>query len=72
MGIDMKKMRDKMSALENRGGKNIFLRPTEVDELVGDFQKARKILGWSPKVSLEEMIEKMVKNDIKLLGENNG
>jgi len=46
-----------------------FLRPAEVDELVGDFQKARKILGWSPKVSLEEMIEKMVKNDIKLLGE---
>ena len=45
-----------------------FLRPAEVDELVGDFQKAREVLGWSPKVSLEEMIKKMVKNDIKLLG----
>ena len=46
-----------------------FLRPAEVDELVGDSQKARDVLGWTPKVSLEEMIEKMVKNDIKLLEE---
>jgi len=44
-----------------------FLRPAEVDELVGDSQKARDVLGWTPKVSLEEMIEKMVKSDIKLL-----
>tara|TARA_R110000823_G_scaffold262410_1_gene383025 strand:- start:78 stop:1082 length:1005 start_codon:yes stop_codon:yes gene_type:complete len=46
-----------------------FLRPVEVDELVGDCQKAQDVLGWKPKVSLEEMIKKMVKNDIKILGE---
>ena len=49
-----------------------FLRPAEVDELIGDSQKAREVLGWSPKVSLEDMIEKMVKHDIELLGGNNG
>ena len=45
-----------------------FLRPVEVDELVGDYQKAQDVLGWAPKVSLEEMIKKMVENDIKILG----
>jgi len=44
-----------------------FLRPAEVDQLVGDPFKAQRVLGWTPKVSLEEMIKRMVKNDIKLL-----
>ena len=35
-------------------------------------KKALEVLGWSPKVSLEDMIEKMAKHDIKLLGGNNG
>jgi GDPmannose 4,6-dehydratase len=34
---------------------------------VGDYSKAKRIMGWEPKTSLEEMIKKMVKNDINLL-----
>jgi GDPmannose 4,6-dehydratase len=46
---------------------NKFYRPTEVDVLRGDASKAKKELGWKPEVSFEEMIEKMVKNDVKIL-----
>tara|TARA_B100001057_G_scaffold499895_1_gene612375 strand:+ start:2028 stop:2999 length:972 start_codon:yes stop_codon:yes gene_type:complete len=42
-----------------------FYRPAEVDVLRGDYSKANKELGWEPKTSLEEMIKKMVKSDIK-------
>lgn len=41
-----------------------FIRPAEVDLLVGDASKAEKILGWKPKVSFEEMIRMMVESDI--------
>jgi GDPmannose 4,6-dehydratase len=44
-----------------------FMRPSEVDYLIGDFSKAKKFLNWEPTVSFEEMIDKMVNNDIKLL-----
>jgi GDPmannose 4,6-dehydratase len=44
-----------------------FMRPAEVDVLRGDYSKAKKELGWSPKTSLEKMVEKMVKNDIQIL-----
>ena len=44
-----------------------FFRPAEVDVLRGDASKAEKILGWKPKTTFQEMIEKMVKNDINLL-----
>jgi GDPmannose 4,6-dehydratase len=48
-----------------------FLRPAEVDLLVGDASNARSQLGWEPSVSFEEMVEIMVNADIKLLsGEN--
>jgi GDPmannose 4,6-dehydratase len=45
-----------------------YMRPAEVDLLVGDASKARKELGWAPKVSFEDMVERMVHNDISLLG----
>ena len=45
-----------------------FMRPAEVDVLRGDSTKAKDILGWSPKTSFEEMVKKMVENDIQLLG----
>lgn len=50
-----------------------FMRPAEVDLLVGDPSKAKKTLGWQPEVSFEQMIEMMVKADIELIkaGENN-
>ncbi len=44
-----------------------FMRPAEVDLLVGDPSKARKDLGWEPKVSFEELITMMVKSDLELL-----
>ena len=40
-----------------------YYRPTEVEELLGDATKAREILGWVPKISLEEMINEMIIND---------
>ena len=40
-----------------------YYRPTEVDELLGDPSKAVKELGWSPKVTLEELISEMIKED---------
>ncbi len=43
-----------------------LLRPSEVDLLVGDATKARKILGWAPKVSFKELVRIMVENDIKI------
>jgi GDPmannose 4,6-dehydratase len=42
-----------------------YFRPTEVDELLGDASKARKSLGWEPKISFEEMISTMVKTDLE-------
>lgn len=47
-----------------------FMRPAEVDLLVGDASKAGDKLGWEPLVSFEEMIEMMVRTDLKLLEQN--
>ncbi len=46
-----------------------FMRPAEVDVLRGDYAKARDALGWLPKTRFEELVEKMVKNDIEILSE---
>ena len=40
-----------------------YFRLTEVDELVGDPSKGRQLLGWTPEISLEEMIEEMIISD---------
>ena len=40
-----------------------FLRPAEVDLLVGDSSKAEKVLGWKPKVNFTKLVEIMVKAD---------
>jgi GDPmannose 4,6-dehydratase len=45
-----------------------FYRPAEVDLLVGDPEKARKNLGWEPRVSFEELIQMMVDADLQYLG----
>ncbi|WP_040728677.1 GDP-mannose 4,6-dehydratase [Thiomicrorhabdus sp. Kp2] len=42
-----------------------FYRPAEVDLLIGDAQKAKEILGWSPKTTLEELCAMMVKEDMR-------
>ena len=44
-----------------------YLRPSEVDSLVGDAFKAEKILGWKPKTNWKKLAELMVDVDIKLL-----
>lgn len=41
-----------------------YFRPTEVDILVGDYSKAKNILKWEPKISLDVLIEEMVDADI--------
>jgi GDPmannose 4,6-dehydratase len=42
-----------------------FLRPSEVDLLVGDATKARDVLGWEPTVAFAELVERMVAFDIE-------
>jgi GDPmannose 4,6-dehydratase len=43
-----------------------YLRPTEVDLLQGDAGKARRELGWQPRVSFEQLVEMMVEADLEL------
>jgi GDPmannose 4,6-dehydratase len=43
-----------------------YLRPTEVDLLLGDSTKARKVLGWTPRVAFRQLVEMMVESDWKL------
>lgn len=42
----------------------LYFRPTEVDTLLGDASAARKKLGWSPRITLDEMIKEMVEHDL--------
>ena len=44
-----------------------LLRPAEVEHLIGDASKARRVLGWTPEVSFEELIRMMVEADYALL-----
>tara|TARA_B110000196_G_C21034881_1_gene609465 strand:+ start:27 stop:1028 length:1002 start_codon:yes stop_codon:yes gene_type:complete len=41
-----------------------LLRPTEIDDLLGDSSKAQQILGWKPKVSFKELVKMMVEHDM--------
>ncbi len=44
-----------------------FLRPAEVDHLIGDASKAKRVLGWEPSVSFEALVAMMVDADIAAL-----
>lgn len=44
-----------------------YFRPTEVDLLIGDATKARTRLGWEPEYSLPDLVEDMMRSDIKLM-----
>ena len=54
----------------NKDGESIvevdpdYFRPTEVETLLGDPSKAKKILGWSPKISFEDLVSEMVSEDL--------
>ena len=41
-----------------------YFRPTEVETLLGDASKAREKLGWTPKISFEELVKEMVREDL--------
>ena len=55
--------------IDNRTGKTIikinpiFFRPAEVDTVMGDSSKARKILNWKPKTSFNQLVSMMVRSD---------
>lgn len=44
-----------------------YFRPTEVDLLIGDASKAKKVLGWEPEYNLQELIADMMQSDINLM-----
>ncbi|HEY8506268.1 MAG TPA: GDP-mannose 4,6-dehydratase [Gemmataceae bacterium] len=44
-----------------------LMRPAEVDLLIGDASKARRVLGWKPEVSFEELVRRMVEADLQRL-----
>ncbi|KQT03027.1 MULTISPECIES: GDP-mannose 4,6-dehydratase [unclassified Bradyrhizobium] len=58
------------TGVDEKSGKTVvkidptYFRPTEVDILVGDASKARKVLGWAPKRSFSQLVEEMVASDL--------
>jgi GDPmannose 4,6-dehydratase len=60
-------------AIDKNSGKTIvridprFYRPAEVDFLVGDYTRAKKLFGWSPKTTFKELVEIMLEHDLKLV-----
>ncbi|MCB9234730.1 MAG: GDP-mannose 4,6-dehydratase [Bacteroidia bacterium] len=57
--------------IDRKTGKTIikvdpkYYRPAEVDLLIGDASKAKSLLGWEPQVSVEQLVEIMMKNDLE-------
>jgi GDPmannose 4,6-dehydratase len=49
-----------------------FMRPAEVDLLVGDYSKVNRALGWEPRVSFRQLVQMMVDSDIELLKDEHG
>ena len=45
-----------------------FMRPAEVDLLIGDATKAKSVLGWEPKVSFTDLVSMMVESDLRAEG----
>jgi GDPmannose 4,6-dehydratase len=46
-----------------------YFRPTEVDQLLGDPSKARRVLGWQHKISFLELVFEMVESDLKVIAQ---
>jgi GDPmannose 4,6-dehydratase len=44
-----------------------FFRPAEVDLLVGDYSKAKRILNWNPTTTFNDLVTMMVEADVALL-----
>ena len=45
-----------------------YLRPTEVDNLLGNSSKIRKALGWAPKYTFDALVDEMIESDLELAG----
>ena len=56
---DKIKVGDKVIAIDK-----YYIRPTEVDSLIGDYSKAKNDLGWEPKLSLDNLIDDMMNADL--------
>tara|TARA_A100001234_G_scaffold220791_1_gene234605 strand:- start:640 stop:1686 length:1047 start_codon:yes stop_codon:yes gene_type:complete len=63
-GINEKGIDKKTGKTIIKVGKRYF-RPTEVDSLLGDARKAKKILKWKPKITFNQMVKEMVESDFK-------
>ena len=61
-GINEKGIDKKTGKIIIKVGKKYF-RPTEVDTLLGDSKKARKILKWKPKITFDQMVKEMIESD---------
>jgi GDPmannose 4,6-dehydratase len=44
-----------------------YFRPTEVDQLLGDPAKAKKLLGWTPTTLFKDLVKEMVASDVELV-----
>ena len=49
-----------------------LFRPAEVDRLLGDSSKARRVLGWKPEVNFPTLVRMMVESDLELLKKQKG
>ena len=47
-----------------------FMRPTEVPSLCGDASKAKQTLGWSPTMSFQNLVKRMVESEVRALKQN--
>ena len=43
-----------------------YFRPTEVETLLGDSSRAKAKLGWTPRISFDELVSEMVREDLKI------
>ena len=68
--LDWKGSADNEHGIDTRTGKTViqvnpkFYRPAEVELLIGDPEKAKRVLGWEPNTTLEELCLLMVKADL--------
>jgi GDPmannose 4,6-dehydratase len=71
-GIEWRGKGIEETGVDSRSGKTVvridptYFRPTEVDHLIGDASKARKVLGWKPKTTFAQLVKEMVAGDLAI------